>query len=246
MTRIERRPCAIFGHEDHQPFRVGGSGKADGTIARRTSEKLRQHAEAARVVAERARIAAEHAASSTPGGNCRKIVRQLAGLKKRRTIDWQHLHHADALRDYRRRMKDRSILFCTDFSRLSDGALPLATMLAREKQADLIVLHVQEPPTAYMAGEFYYGPLEPDKEALNQLLNRVVSADPNVACKHEMALGDPPTEILRVAKDNHVEMIVMSSHGRTGLERILLGSVAEKVVRRAKCPVLIFKQPHLD
>jgi len=142
-------------------------------------------------------------------------------------------------------MNDKRILFCTDFSRLSDSALPLAAMLARDKQADLLVLHVQEPPTAYLAGEFYYGPLEPDKGMLTQLLQRIVSPDPSVTCKHEMAFGDPATEILRVAKANHAEMIVMSSHGRTGLERILMGSVAEKVVRRAPCPVLIFKQPVL-
>ena len=143
-------------------------------------------------------------------------------------------------------MKDKKILFCTDFSRLSDAALPLAEMVARGKEADIIVVHVQEPPTTYMAGEFYYGPLEPDPATLKQLLHRVVPADPNVSCKHEMIQGDPATEILRIAKENKVEMIVMSSHGRTGLERILMGSVAEKVVRRAPCPVLIFKQPGLD
>ena len=143
-------------------------------------------------------------------------------------------------------MKDKKILFCTDFSSLSDQALPLAVMMARDKQADIMVLHVQESPTAYMAGEFYYGPLEPDPETLKELLHRIVSPDPHIGCTHEMPSGDPATEILRVAKQNRVEMIVMSSHGRKGLERLLMGSVAENVVHRALCPVLIFKQPGLD
>ena len=139
-------------------------------------------------------------------------------------------------------MPAKKILFCTDFSRLSDAALPLATSLARDRKAELVVIHVQEPPTVYAAGELYYGPLEPDKETLQELLHRVTPADPAVICIHQMVFGDPATEIVRVAKDEGVDMIVMSTHGRTGLSRMLMGSVAEKVVRRAPCPVVTFKQ----
>jgi nucleotide-binding universal stress UspA family protein len=139
-------------------------------------------------------------------------------------------------------MPAKKILFCTDFSRLSDAALPLATSLARDQKGALIVVHVQEPPAVYAAGELYYGPLEPDKEALQELLHRVTPADPAVVCTHQMVFGDPAMEIVRVAKDEGVGMIVMSSHGRTGLARVLMGSVAEKVVRRAHCPVVIFKE----
>jgi len=95
----------------------------------------------------------------------------------------------------------------------------------------------------YAAEELYYGPIESDKNALEQILRRVKPADPTVSCTHKLASGDPASEIVRVAKDEGVNMIVMSSHGRTGLSRMLMGSVAEKVVRRAPCAVVTFKQP---
>ena len=140
-------------------------------------------------------------------------------------------------------MSAKRILFCTDFSRLSDAALPLASSIARERGAALIILHIQEPPTVYAAGELYYGPIKPDEDTLKQMLHRVTPADPAVSCTHQMIIGDPATEIVRVAQEEGVDMIVMSTHGRTGLARVLMGSVAEKVVRRAHCPVVVFKQP---
>ena len=88
----------------------------------------------------------------------------------------------------------------------------------------------------------YYGPIEPDKKCLEMMLHRVKPADSAVSCSHQMVFGDPATEIVRVAKAERADMIVMSTHGRTGLSRVLMGSVAEKVVRRAPCPVVIFKQ----
>ena len=141
----------------------------------------------------------------------------------------------------------RRILFPTDFSRLSDAALPLATSIARDRQAEIIILHIQEPPAAYAAGELYFGPMEPDTQALRQTLESVTPNDPNVVCIHHLVMGDPAKEIVRVADEEEVEMIVMSTRGRTGLAHVLMGSVAEKVVRRASCPVLVFKSPpHRD
>ena len=141
-------------------------------------------------------------------------------------------------------MPTNKILFSTDFSRLSDAALPLATSLARDRGAELIFVHVQEPPTAYAAGELYYGPLEPNTKALQQMLDAVQPTDPKVPCSRRIEMGDPAREITRVAEEEGVDLIVISSHGRTGLSRVLMGSVAEAVVRRASCPVLTFKQPH--
>lgn len=136
------------------------------------------------------------------------------------------------------------ILFPTDLSRLGDAALPLATMIARDRRAELIILHVQELPRTYAPGEWTFFPLEPDLEAIKQMLDEVKPTDPKVPYTHRMVEGDPATEIMCVAKDEGVEMIVMSTHGRTGLPRVLMGSVAEAVVRRAPCPVVTFKQPH--
>ncbi len=133
------------------------------------------------------------------------------------------------------------ILFPTDFSQFGDAALPMATSIARDRNADLVILHVQEPPAAYAAGELYFGPMEPDVETIRQTLEQVRPSDPNVLCIHHMTMGDPAKEIVRVADEENVDMIVMSTRGRTGLAHVLMGSVAEKVVRRANCPVLVVK-----
>jgi nucleotide-binding universal stress UspA family protein len=140
-------------------------------------------------------------------------------------------------------MNAKNILFPTDFSHASDEVLPHATSLARDSGATLIILHVEEPPLAYGGGELYYGIPEPNTEALKKMLEKIKPADPKVPFVHRMVTGDPATEIVRVAEEEGVDLIVMSTHGRSGLTRVLMGSVAELVVRRAPCPVLTFKQP---
>jgi nucleotide-binding universal stress UspA family protein len=139
-------------------------------------------------------------------------------------------------------VSERKILFPTDFSHTGDAALKLATTLAREHDATLLVVHVEEPPAAYGVGEMYYGMPEPVTEDLEKMLTQVVPTDPEVPCEHLLVTGEPATAITRVAQDEGVEMIVMGTHGRTGLVRLLMGSVAEAVVRNATCPVLTYKQ----
>jgi len=141
-------------------------------------------------------------------------------------------------------MDARKILFPTDFSTLSDAALPHATTLAQESGATLLIVHVEEPPTAYGTGEMYYGIPDPDNNALNTMLSNVVPTDPRVPYEHRMVIGDPTEEIVRIADEENVDLIVMATHGRTGIKRLLMGSVAEKVVRYANCPVFTFKAPH--
>jgi len=141
-------------------------------------------------------------------------------------------------------MEARKILFPTDFSTLSDAALCHATSLARESGAKLLIVHVEEPPTAYGSGEMYYGIPDPDNDALNSMLDQVVPTDPDIPFEHRLVIGDPAEEIVRIADEENVDLIVMATHGRTGLKRLLMGSVAEKVVRHSKCPVFTFKAPH--
>lgn len=76
------------------------------------------------------------------------------------------------------------------------------------------------------------------------MLEAVVPEDPNVKYEHRMVTGDPAGRIVELAEEENIDLIVMGTHGRTGLKRLLMGSVAEAVVRRAKCPVLTFKEPH--
>jgi nucleotide-binding universal stress UspA family protein len=139
-------------------------------------------------------------------------------------------------------MNATKIIVPTDFSSASEEALRWATSLARDSGATLLIVHVEEPPMAY-AGEL---PLVPDEETRDELRRSLLGTlppDASVAYEHKLLVGDPATAIVVVAEDEHADLIVMGSHGRKGITRLLMGSVAEAVVRRAKCPVLTVKQP---
>lgn len=140
----------------------------------------------------------------------------------------------------------RTILHPTDFSERSQAAFPVACALARDHGARLIVLHVREVPVvAY--GEFGQLPLELEPpEAIRAKLDKLIGlrcADADVTTEHLVKTGDPAIEILATAKETHSDMIVIGTHGRTGLARLLMGSVAERVMRKAPCPVLTIKTP---
>lgn len=139
-------------------------------------------------------------------------------------------------------MKSSKVLFPTDFSTLSDAALQHATTLAKERGAKLLIVHVEEPPPAY-AGEMYYGLTEPDQAQLKKMLQAVVPPDASVPYEHRLVIGEPATEITELAKSEDVDLVVLATHGRTGLMRLLMGSVAEAVVRQAPCPVLTIRHP---
>jgi universal stress protein A len=138
-------------------------------------------------------------------------------------------------------MNTPKILYPTDFSVLGQTALEMATSLARDRDAKLLIVHVEEPPMAYGGGELYYGIDMPDLKELQRMLAEVVPTDPQVGYEHKLVMGSPAGGILHIAEKEGVEMIVMPTHGRTGLLRLLMGSVAEEVVRKAKCPVVTVK-----
>jgi len=140
-------------------------------------------------------------------------------------------------------MAEKKVIFPTDFSSASDVALDYATSLAKAMGARLVIVHVEEPPLAYGGGELYYGIPEPDQAALKNMLTSLRPSDPAVPYEHRMLVGTPANEIVALAEQERAELIVMGSHGRGGLARLILGSVAEVVVRRASCPVLIVKHP---
>jgi nucleotide-binding universal stress UspA family protein len=138
-------------------------------------------------------------------------------------------------------MTTHKILVPTDFSTGGKTALDTATSLAKERGAQLLIVHVEEPPLAYGGGELYYGLEEPDRAQLEKMLKEVVPSDASVVVEHRLLMGNPASAIVHFAEKEAVDMIVMPTHGRTGLARVLMGSIAEEVVRKAKCPVLIVK-----
>jgi nucleotide-binding universal stress UspA family protein len=139
-----------------------------------------------------------------------------------------------------------TILHPTDFSEQSGHAFEPAGALARDYGARLIVLHVAEPPFL-IHGETL---LPPDPEILSgeakAQLDRLEVPVANVRAERRLKEGDPAAEILRAAREALADLIVMGTHGRTGLVRLLMGSVAEQVVRKAPCPVLTVKTPFPD
>jgi nucleotide-binding universal stress UspA family protein len=137
----------------------------------------------------------------------------------------------------------RTILHPTDFSAYSDCAFRLACSLARDYGARLIVLHIAEPPMAIGGEGVPVLPSVPDLEVLQTRLDQLRPPDPKIPVEHRLVEGDAATQILRVAEATQCDMIVLGTHGRTGLGRLLMGSVAEQIVRRARCPVLTVKTP---
>ncbi len=139
-------------------------------------------------------------------------------------------------------MAAKTILFPTDFSTASDAALAHAETLAKQAGAKLLIVHIEEPPLAYGGGELYYGLPEPNSARIRNMLEDVKPTDPAVPFEHRLTMGDPAAEVVRIAAEDKVEMIVMGTHGRTGLTRMLMGSVAEAIVRRSPCPVLTYRE----
>jgi len=145
-------------------------------------------------------------------------------------------------------MNLKKILCPTDFSPFNEAALKYASVLAGETGATLIIAHIDEYREASAAlGEAaltYIGPIgAEDRSEIRKKLESVQPTKPGIVCEHRYLEGGPIHEIVAFAEREHVDLIVMGSHGRTGLARLLMGSVAEGVARRAPCPVLIVKQP---
>ncbi len=139
-------------------------------------------------------------------------------------------------------MQLQRILFPTDFSESGGEALLYATALARDTGAKLIVLHVEEQPLAYGAGHGYYSGPEPEEEDLLARMQALQPHDDALEYEYHIITGDPGSRIAGFAKEQEVDLIVMGTHGRSGLLHLLLGSVAEAVVRHAHCPVMTYKQ----
>jgi nucleotide-binding universal stress UspA family protein len=138
----------------------------------------------------------------------------------------------------------QTILLPTDFSPYSDTAFRLACSVARDYGARLILLHVVSPPVmVYGEGVLPVDPVE-NRNTLLERLQELASRALKIPVDHRVVEGDAATVILQVAEETKCDLIVMGTHGRTGLGRLLMGSVAEKVSRRAPCPVLTVKTPH--
>ncbi len=143
-------------------------------------------------------------------------------------------------------MAIKKIMFCTDFSENSMSARKLAIEYAEAFGASVVVLHVvnvsQLGYPAFQQGVPFdqQAVLKAVEESVIKALDQSAQEFGQRVKEVETAylMGNPPSEIVRYAKDQSVDLIVIGTHGWTGLKHLVLGSVAENVVRTSHCPVL--------
>jgi nucleotide-binding universal stress UspA family protein len=128
----------------------------------------------------------------------------------------------------------KKILYPTDFSSYSTQAYFHAVALAENHNASLTIVYVYAPgaDTEGQGRRYWRNQLE-----------QVRPANQRIPVHHVFLEGDPATEIVRYSRDAGIDLIVLGTHGRTGVERLLMGSVAEQVMRGAACSVLVVKLP---
>ena len=145
----------------------------------------------------------------------------------------------------------KSVLVPTDFSECSEAALKYGRTLAASFGATLHLLHVvQDPYTQPWAAEAFPAPLgdlmeqwqAQARKRLTDWLPESERADVRVT----VLTGSPFFEIVRYAKDQQIDLIVIGTHGRGAIGHLLLGSVTERVVRKAPCPVLTIRHPQRE
>jgi len=140
----------------------------------------------------------------------------------------------------------RTILHPTDFSERAGYAFELACSLARDYNARLVLVYVRESPMmpTLEGGCLPMAVPEPAEICRAQLDAQVPEGVKNV--QREVLVGDTTSEILWMAEETSTDLIVMGTHGRGGLGRLVMGSVAEQVRRRSPCPVVTVNQPVLE
>ena len=137
------------------------------------------------------------------------------------------------------------IMCATDFSDTAEAAWEAACELARVHRAELVLVHVFTEPPIYpevAAASVLTAWEESRRWVTRELERRVADAEARgLRARAVLETGTAPEGIVDTAAEHHADLIVIGTHGRTGLERILLGSVAERVVRTAPCAVLTIK-----
>jgi nucleotide-binding universal stress UspA family protein len=131
----------------------------------------------------------------------------------------------------------KKILYPTDFSTYSNQAYFHAVALAEHHRASLTIVYVFVPGSATGLD------VNADKRHWRDQLEQIRPANPAIPVHHVFLEGNPATEIVRYSVDAGIDLIVMGTHGRTGRERLLVGSVTEQVMREAPCSVMAVKLP---
>ena len=147
-------------------------------------------------------------------------------------------------------MQIRTILMPTDFSEYAEHAFTWALQMAADWQARLVLFHAAAPISPLAFPDSVYLPelrrLEADmladaEKRMSEFVEKKGSSAAVVETR--VVVGEPVYEICQAVGREQADLIIMGSHGRTGLSHVLLGSVAERVIRHASCPVLVARKP---
>ena len=141
----------------------------------------------------------------------------------------------------------RRILHATDFSGASTPAMAKALALAKAERARLLLLHVLEPPSPFVGDDLPGSYLELQAAARRGAERRLAAAagrakKTGARVEAKLVAGAPSEEIVRAARRWRPDVIVIGTHGRTGLGRVFMGSVAERVLQQAPCPILTVRR----
>jgi nucleotide-binding universal stress UspA family protein len=144
----------------------------------------------------------------------------------------------------------RRILYATDYSKASSRAREKAVELAKDYDAELWVVHVIAPTTAYLSEQEFGGAAlylkleESAKQQAETSMKRLMAAleKAKIKAKSLLLRGSPHEQIIKAAKNKKADIIVIGTHGRTGLSKLFMGSVAGRIVSTAICPVLTVRQ----
>ena len=146
----------------------------------------------------------------------------------------------------------KRILVPTDFSDSARHALSYGVSFAQEYGAEILLLHVVENLTVGYASDLFPVPMAEVYEEISGYAKAELAKlgaevrTRGVAVRELVAQGKPSAEILRIAREETVDMIVLGTHGKGLLDRSLFGSTTERVVRKAPCPVLTCRHPEHD
>ncbi|QVL32425.1 universal stress protein [Telmatocola sphagniphila] len=123
------------------------------------------------------------------------------------------------------------ILYATDFSSYSNQAYFHAVAIAERTGAELVICHVYQPKQGR------------DSEYWREQLEQIRPNNAAIPIQHVLLEGDPADEIVRYATEANMNMLVIGTHGRSGVDRLMMGSVAERILRDSPCSVLVVKLP---
>ncbi|MDX9788635.1 MAG: universal stress protein [Desulfobacterales bacterium] len=141
------------------------------------------------------------------------------------------------------RVQINRILCATDFSDFSNRTISFGMALAREFRATLFICHVVELPFAGMYGEVQLDPIAQQERMIayaHENLSRLVN-DQDVEWEPLVAIGHPADEIARLVTQVNADLAISATHGRSGLKRLIIGSVTERLMRTLPCPLLIVR-----